>query len=133
MAVRDLSPTAYIAPGTMSLGLNLVISAHCPDPVPLDKWLSNYSPSADVTVTTAVATFQTIATLVPSLDANARMIIIIPPIGNSTAITLKGISGDTGVPLHPNGIAVLAVPSGGAPTWGITTAAAIVAVRIIII
>lgn len=129
---RDLSPSAYVAPGTSLLGLLVTLSDQSLDPKILDQWLSNYSPCVDLTVTTAVATFQTIATLVPSLDANARFVVIVPPRGNTTAITLKGISGDTGVPMHPNGVVVIALPSGGAATWGITTAASIVGLRIII-
>lgn len=134
MAARDLSPSAYVAPGTASLALSVILSAHAPTPIPLDMWISNYSPSIDTTYNFAgSSTMVALSTILPSLDANARIIIVVPPAGNTNPMTLKGVTGDTGVPLNPNGIAVLAVPSGGAPTWGITATSAIVGVRFIVL
>lgn len=130
MANRDLSPSAFVAPGTAVLGLLLSLSANSSDPLPLDQWLSNYSPTSDVTVTTASATFQALTALAPGITANTRFIVLIPPVGNSTAITLKGVTGDTGIPLNPNGVAVV-TPTSSVATWGITTASAITGLRII--
>lgn len=134
MANRDLSPSAYVAPGTMTLALSIILSAHGDEPIPLDQLISNYSPSIDTTYSFAgSATMVALSTILPSLDANARAIVIIPPRGNTNAMTLKGVTGDTGVPLHPNGMTVISVPSGGAPSWGITATSAIVAVRFIVL
>lgn len=36
---------------------------------------------------------------------------IVPPVGNSTEVTLKGISGDTGIILHPTGPASISLAS----------------------
>lgn len=136
--VRDLSPASWLAPGTATIDLGILLAAVTGTlPLPLDEWLSNYSPSIDVTVTTAVTTFQAIATLVPGLDSNARFVLIMMPRGNTTAATIKGVT-DTGtaagngIPINPNGFAFIALSSALA-TWGIYTAAAIVGVRIIVI
>ncbi len=131
MANRDLSPTSWLAPGTAVLAFSLTLSATSDDPLPLDQIINNYSPSADVTVTTASATFQAFTTLSPSITANTRGVLLIPPAGNSTAITLKGITGDTGLPVNANGVIFIPFASGGAPTSGITTASAITGLRMI--
>lgn len=134
MATRDLSPSVYVAPGTAQLAMSIVLSANGAQPLPLDLWISNYSPSIDTTYTFAgSATMVALSTILPSLDANARVIIVVPPRGNTNPLTLKGVTGDTGVPLHPNGVSVIPVPSGGAPTWGITATSAITAVRFIVL
>lgn len=133
MATRDLSPSAYISPGTASLGLQLILSDHGINPLPLDMWISNYSPCADFSYNFAgSATMVALSTIFPGLDANARFVVVIPPAGNTNPMTLKGITGDTGVPLNPNGATVLMVPSGGAPSWGITATSAIVGVRFLV-
>lgn len=134
MAVRDLSPTAYVAPGTARLALSLVLSANSINPLDLDVLLSNYSPSADIYYNFAGSvTMVALSTIFPGLDSNARVIVVIPPRGNTNPITLKGVTGDTGLPLNPNGMSVIPVPSGGAPTWGITATSAITGVRIIVL
>jgi hypothetical protein len=38
--------------------------------------------------------------------------IISPPPGNATAIILKGVAGDTGIPLHLTNPTVLSIPAG---------------------
>lgn len=131
---RDISPSAYVAPGTAILGFLLTLSAEGEEPVSgIDQLLNNYSPSAIVPYNFAgSATMVALSTIFPALDANARWIIIIPPRGNANPMVLKGVTGDTGIPLHPNGITVIPIPSGGAPTWGITATSAIVGVRFIV-
>jgi hypothetical protein len=120
-----------VAPGTATLAIQLTLSATSDEPLPLDQIINNYSPSADVTVTTASATFQAFTTLSPSITANSRGVVLIPPAGNTTVITLKGVTGDTGFLLHPNGIAVLPFSAAGVPTSGILTASSIVGLRLI--
>jgi len=131
MANRDLSPTSWAAPGNAVVGFAVTLEAVSEQPLPLDQMLNNYCPNTDVTVTTASATFQAFTTLDPGITSNSRGVIIIPPYGNATGITLKGVTGDTGMPINPNGIAVIPFPSGGAPTSGITTASAITGLRLI--
>lgn len=134
MAIRDLSPSSYVAPGTARLALSVILSANGLDPLPLDVLLSNYSPSADVYYNFAgSATMVALSTIIPGLDANARVIVVVPPRGNTNAMTLKGVTGDTGVPLNPNGITVIPIPSGGAPTWGLTVTVATTGVRFIVL
>jgi hypothetical protein len=48
---------------------------------------------------------------------------IYPPSGNSTALTLKGITGDTGIPLHVTKATSIAFVT-GATTFGLTTGSA---------
>ncbi len=126
---RDLSPSAYVAPGPSSLGFSDICVSQNPDPEQMDQNASAYSPSANVPYSFAgSATMVALSTIFPGLDANCRWVIIIPPRGNTNPMTLKGVTGDTGIPLNPNGISVIPIPSGGAPTWGITATSAIVGV-----
>jgi len=63
--------------------------------------------------------FQTVA-----VPAGASWVIIVPPVTNTTVgLTLKGITGDTGIPLDMNGPSVIALAGTG--NIGITASAAI--------
>lgn len=55
-------------------------------------------------------------------------VTIVPPSGNTTAITLKGVTGDTGIRLHDTDPTTIAIHS-GVTTIGLTTGAAIANVR----
>lgn len=59
--------------------------------------------------------------------ANATTCIVLPPNGNTIALTLKGITGDTGIPLNPAGpiSAFLTFPANTTPVVGLTSGAAI--------
>lgn len=127
---RDLSPSAFVAPGPALIGLSVILSAASDEPLPIDQLLSNYSPSFDGYVNFASG-WQTLVSLIPSLDTNARVIIIILPRANATAVTLKGVTGDTGIPMNANGWAVIPITSAAA-TWGVTAGAGITGVRVII-
>lgn len=48
---------------------------------------------------------------------------IFPPSGNSTSLTLKGITGDTGIPLHVTKASHIALVT-GATTFGLTAGSA---------
>ena len=50
-------------------------------------------------------------TITPPLGATPKAVIIIPPAGNVIAITLKGVTGDTGVLLHLTDPTVIALGS----------------------
>ena len=54
--------------------------------------------------------------------------MIIPPTGNVVTLTLKGVTGDTGVPLHLTDPTVLAFAS-GTTTFGLTTSATLTGIR----
>lgn len=59
-----------------------------------------------------------------------KAVTIIPPAGNTTLITLKGVTGDTGVPLHltdPSSIGLDSTES----TFVLTAAGSITGVRLI--
>ena len=49
-------------------------------------------------------------TLTPPAGASA--LILVPPQNSTVAKTLKGVTGDTGVPLSPNAPAVIPLPAG---------------------
>jgi len=125
--VRDLSPTAYNAPGTGQLGLSIIQSNKGPNTLPLPLWISNYSPSVYTTYDLSSG-----FNAVPVLNVNVRIWILIPPQGNTQTITLKGITGDTGIACNPNGPIVLTFPNSAAPTTvGVTAGAAIAGCQLI--
>ncbi len=120
-SLRDLSPTPWAAPGTAQLGLSVIQSNKGPNTFPLPLWISNYSPSVSTTVDLSSG-----FNAVPVLSANVRLWILIPPAGNAVTITLKGITGDTGLLQNPNGPIIVSLPAATAPTTiGITTGGAI--------
>lgn len=55
---------------------------------------------------------------------------IIPPTGNTNQITLKGIAGDTGIPLHLTNPSTVSLAA-GASTFVLNAAATITGVRLI--
>jgi len=52
----------------------------------------------------------------------AKGVTILPPAGNTTKITLKGVTGDTGVDLHPTDPTVLGLNSTTGIFLAVTTA-----------
>lgn len=64
----------------------------------------------------AFSGFQAIA-----VPAGANGCVISPPASNAIALTLKGITGDTGIPLHLTNPQILNFAS-GVTTFGITSA-----------
>lgn len=60
----------------------------------------------------------------------ATAVVIVPPSNNLIGLTLKGVTGDTGIPLSTNFPTVisLAVPAGQSAAFGLTSAGAIVGV-----
>ena len=129
MAIRDLSPSSWNAPSTGRFAIAVQHSADDNDPIPLDVWISNYS-SVEDEVADLNSGFNAV-----SIDSTyGRIVIIIPPFGNTTTITLKGPTGDTGIAVNPQGPIVLSIPSASPfSTVGLTCGAAISGVRIIVI
>jgi hypothetical protein len=131
MAVRDLSASSWNAPGTAQVGLNVVASAESSSPLPLDLWLSNYAVLVDGLINLSSG-FNNTGLLVNPDTTNSRFFILIPPNGNTQTITLKGVTGDTGLAQNPNGLIVLTMPSSSAPAAvGITAGGTITGCRII--
>lgn len=56
-------------------------------------------------------------------------VTILPPAGNTTSITLKGVTGDTGIVLHDTDPTCIAIDS-SVTTIGLTAGAAITGVRL---
>lgn len=67
---------------------------------------------------------------VPTGGATVTGCTIIPPTGNTTNITLKGVTGDTGVQLHDSDPTSLAIDP-GVVNFVLTAAAQITGVRLI--
>jgi len=83
----------------------------------------------------AVVAFQNLASgpntvTVVSGGATAVSVTIIPPAGNVNSITLKGISGDTGISLHLTDPTTIALAS-SVTSFVLTAGAAITGVRLI--
>lgn len=83
----------------------------------------NSNSPGNIQIITLASGFNSIA--VPGGGTLPTAVIIIPPAGNSTQITLKGITGDTGIILHPTDHSVIALNS-AQTTIGLTAAAQIV-------
>ena len=66
----------------------------------------------------------------PAGGSAPKALTIIPPAGNAVTLTLKGVTGDTGVLLHPTDPTTIALGSTSA-TFGITTSNVLAGVRLI--
>jgi hypothetical protein len=66
----------------------------------------------------------------PTGGTTPKAVTIIPPVGNVNTITLKGITGDTGVVLHKTDPAVISLNS-PTSTFVLTASAEIAGVRLI--
>jgi hypothetical protein len=60
----------------------------------------------------------------------AKALTIVPPSGNATSITLKGVTGDTGIRIHNTDPTTIAIDS-SVTTIGLTAGGAITGVRFI--
>lgn len=87
---------------------------------------ANASGSGESDVRTLASGFNAIT--VPTGGTVPKGVIIIPPAGNATAITLKGVTGDTGLRLHDTDPTYLALHS-GVSSIGLTAGAEITGVR----
>lgn len=91
-----------------------------------------------VTNTTSIGMIQTVALTtgantitVPSVTGFTVVgVTIIPPAGNTQTLTLKGVTGDTGVPLHLTDPSSLGLAT-TASTFVITAGAAVNGVRLV--
>ena len=65
---------------------------------------------------------------VPTGGSTVVSVTVVPPTGNVTAITLKGVTGDTGVRLHNTDPTTIAIDS-SVTTFALTTGGIITGVR----
>jgi hypothetical protein len=71
-----------------------------------------------------VVTVNGFSNLTALTPAAATAVCVIPPSANANTITLKGVTGDTGIALSKTQPTVIALTAGA--TWGITTGASTV-------
>jgi hypothetical protein len=88
----------------------------------------NAASPGDMDVLTLAIGFNSIT--VPAGGTTVRGATIIPPAGNTATITLKGVTGDTGIGLHLTDPTSIALAS-GTSAIGLTVSAEIVGLRII--
>lgn len=134
MATRDLSPTAWTAPGAARLSIHLIQSALSDETVPFDVWVNDYSPlyvGPPILTDGSIGLANGFNAIKNPDTTNDRFFILVPPRGNTTGLTLKGVTGDTGLALNPNGPIVLSLPASSQPaSVGITTTGAITGVKV---
>src|SRR3990167_419196 len=88
---------------------------------------SNAASPASVEIVTLASGFNSIT--VPTGGATVTALTIVPPTGNTTNITLKGVTGDTGIQLHDTDPSSISIdPS--VTAIGLTAAAEITGVRL---
>lgn len=62
----------------------------------------------------------------PTGGTTVRGATIVPPAANTQTLTLKGVAGDTGVPLHLTDPTSIAFPAAGAPASFVLTAGGVI-------
>jgi len=77
----------------------------------------------------ALASGANTITVPSSTGVTVTSVTIVPPTGNTTSITLKGVTGDTGIALHLTDPTTIAIAS-SVTSFVLTTGAAIQAVRL---
>lgn len=88
---------------------------------------TNAASPGSVTVQTLSSGVNTI-TVPATTGVTVTAVTIVPPTGNSTSITLKGVTGDTGVRIHNTDPTTIAIDS-SVTTFCLTAGADISAVR----
>jgi hypothetical protein len=73
----------------------------------LQTWLISTPVEATIVQALVQATFTQV-----TIPGTTTLIVVIPPVNNVQAITLKGVTGDTGYPLNVNKPTILCVPTG---------------------
>lgn len=88
---------------------------------------SNAASPASIEIRTLASGFTSVT--VPTGGSTVVCCTIVPPTGNTTAITLKGVTGDTGIRIHNTDPTAIAIDS-SVTAIGITTGAQIVGVKL---
>jgi hypothetical protein len=89
---------------------------------------SNAASPAQIQLLTTASGANTLTA--PTGGSTPTALTIIPPAGNVTTLTLKGVTGDTGIALHPTDPTTVALAS-GFTTCCLTTGGIITGVRLI--
>ena len=87
----------------------------------------NTASPASVTVQTLSSGFNSV-TVPSSTGVTVTAVTVVPPAGNTTSITVKGVTGDTGIRLHNTDPTSLSIFS-DVTAVGLTAGAAIQGVR----
>lgn len=90
---------------------------------------TNAASPASVEIQSLASGFNSI-TVPSSTGVTVTCCTIIPPVGNTVSITLKGVTGDTGIRLHNTSPTALAIYS-DVTAIGLTAASAVQGVRFI--
>lgn len=124
VATRSIGATSWAgAPGSSTLQFQATMTAGTGQVVSPDKYYLQYSPSIQriVDLSSGANTI--------SFNANARAFYIELPSGNTTGVTVKGVTADTGWAMHPNGALFATIPS-STPSICLTAAGDITGVKI---
>lgn len=89
---------------------------------------SNSASPGDIDILTLSSGFNTIT--LPTGGSTVRGATIIPPAGNAQTLTLKGVTGDTGIPMHLTDPSSITFAS-GATSFGITAGGTVTGLRIV--
>ena len=82
-------------------------------------------------ITLAAATFLAVSTQLPLQSVAAAGVVIVMPTANANAVILKGVTGDTGIAMCPNGITVLTFPAvNSVVPWGMLSATGVVGILV---
>ena len=84
-AILQIQGNFANTPGQIAVGVNISIT----------------TPVGAITATALANGANTI-----SIPTGTTLILIQLPVGNATAVTLKGVTGDTGLPLNPVGVSM---------------------------
>jgi hypothetical protein len=97
-----------------------------------DVVLTDQFPAADNTTSPGVIDLTNLNSGFNSIavKTNSRAVLILPPLGNAVTMTLKGITGDTGINIHPTDPTAIALATGQA-TIGISCGSAITGMRLV--
>jgi len=90
---------------------------------------ANASSPADVQILTLASGFNTIT--LPTGGSSVKSATIVPPSGNTQTLTLKGVTGDTGILLHKTDPTVVTFDTGAAATFGLTAGGTVTGLRIV--
>lgn len=87
---------------------------------------ANAASAGQIEIKTLASGFNTIT--IPTGGTVPTACTIVPPTGNVVTITLKGVTGDTGVPLHLTDPTTIAFPS-SSTTFGLTVSGTLTGIR----
>lgn len=114
---------AVTSTGTVTILWSSDINANYP--FALAENTTSAAAISNLTLTTGANTIT-----LPTGVGTIKNALIIPPTGNSQTLTLKGVTGDTGVPLSPTAPTLLSFPASPSATFCITAGGAVTGLKI---